>query len=277
MRGVIGSTGPMMPMTGYFNSRAEPRQWVEGNLAHWNGYFTLRGKGEVRFAGETVATTVGELLLLAPGHPRRYRIPEPAVGWEFYWLHFRTTPRLTERLDWFDPARPWQAHAVADAALRVALASQLEAAHRFNLTEPDLALREPIVEALLEAFVLRVASAVAGAGRGHAVDPRIERVLEHFHCDLAAPLNVDRLAGLAGLSRSQFCLLFRRGTGRSPQAYMEDRRLEMAAHYLRATAQPVAEVAEMVGFANPFYFTLRFRRRHGLSPSAYRARQAAPG
>jgi AraC family transcriptional regulator of arabinose operon len=264
----------MMPMTGYFNSRFEPRQWVEGNLAHWNGYFTLRGKGEVRFAAETaaetVATGVGELLLLAPGHPRAYRIPDPQMGWEFYWLHFRMTPRLGEQLDWFDPARPWQAHGVADVSLRVELASQLEAAHRFNLAEPDLPQREAIVEALLEAFLLRVASAAASPGGARPMDPRIERVLERFHCDLAAPVNVDQLAGFAGLSRSQFCLLFRRDTGRSPQAYMEDRRLEMAAHYLRATGQPVAEVAEMVGFANPFYFTLRFRRRHGLSPSAYR-------
>jgi len=266
----------MMPMTGYFNSRSEPRRWVEGNLAHWNGYFTLRGKGEVSFPGETVATGVGELLLLAPGHHRAYRIPDPRMGWEFYWLHFRMTPRLGERLDWFDPSRRWQAHGVADVSLRVELASQLEAAHRFNLTEPDLPEREPIVEALLEAFLLRVASA-AGAGGTRTMDPRIERVLEHFHCDLATAVNVDQLAALAGLSRSQFCLLFRRGTGRSPQAYMEDRRLEMAAHYLRATGQPVAEVAEMVGFANPFYFTLRFKRRHGLNPSAYReqARRAA--
>lgn len=270
MRGVIGSTGPMMPMTGYFNSRAEPRQWVEGNLAHWNGYFTLRGKGEVRFDQETVTTGVGELLLLAPGHARSYRIPDPQTGWEFYWLHFRMTPRLGERLDWFDPAQRWQAHAVGDVSLRVELASQLEAAHRFNLTEPDLPQREPIVEALLEAFLLRVDSAPASPGGASPVDPRIERVLERFHCDLAAPVDVDRLAAFAGLSRSQFCLLFRRGTGRSPQAYMEERRLEMAAHYLRATGQPVAEVAEMVGFANPFYFTLRFRRRHGLSPSSYR-------
>lgn len=261
----------MMPMTGYFNSRFEPRQWVEGNLAHWNGYFTLRGKGEVRFAEETVATGVGELLLLAPGHARAYRIPEPRTGWEFYWLHFRTTPRLTGQLDWFDASRRCQAHAVADVSLRVALASQLEAAHHFNLTEPDLPQREPIVEALLEAFLLRVASAAARLQGARTLDPRIEHVLERFHCDLAAPVNVDRLAALAGLSRSQFCLLFRRGTGRSPQAYMEDRRLEMAAHYLRATGQPVAEVAQMVGFANPFYFTQRFGRRHGLSPSAYRS------
>ncbi|MEO3691939.1 AraC family transcriptional regulator [Roseateles sp. DJS-2-20] len=268
---MIGSTGPMMPMTGYFNSRREARGWAEGNLAHWNGYFTLRGKGEVAFDGETVQTRPGELLLLAPGHPRRYRIPEPRMGWEFYWLHFRSTPRLTSHLPWFDPATRWQLHAVADVSLRVTLATQLEAAHHFNLTEPDLPGREPIVEALLEAFLLRVAAAQARPEGAREMDPRIEQVLEQFHCELAAPFNIDRLAAHAGLSRSQFCLLFRRGTGLSPQAYMEARRLEMAAHYLRTTAQSVADVAEMVGFASPFYFTNRFRRRFGRSPSDYRA------
>jgi AraC-like DNA-binding protein len=107
-------------------------------------------------------------------------------------------------------------------------------------------------------------------GAAPAVDTRIEHVLEQFHCDNAANLNLDALSREADLSRSQFCLLFRRATGRSPQQYMEERRLEMAAHYLRTTGQSVAEVAEMVGFNDPFYFTNRFRRRFGLSPRRYR-------
>ena len=131
---------------------ARSRRWAEGNLAHWNGYFTLRGRGEVAFDGETVQTRPGELLLLAPGHPRRYRIPEPRMGWEFYWLHFRATPRLTGHLPWFDPRTALAAARGGRRVLRVTLATQLEAAHQFNLTEPDLPGREPIVEALLEAF-----------------------------------------------------------------------------------------------------------------------------
>ena len=55
---------------------------------------------------------------LAPGIGRSYRIPEPAQGWEFYWLHFRATERLRTQLDWFRPARAWQIHTVHDAPLR---------------------------------------------------------------------------------------------------------------------------------------------------------------
>ena len=102
------------------------------------------------------------------------------------------------------------------------------------------------------------------------MDPRIEQVLEQFHCRLAAPFNIDRLAAHAGLSRLAVLPAVPARHGLAPGLHGA-RRLEMAAHYLRTTAQSVADVAEMVGFASPFYFTNRFRRRFGRSPSDYRA------
>ena len=270
MRSIIGSVAPLMPMTGYFNSRDESLDWVEGNLENWNGYFTLRGTGEISYGPKTFRTGVGEFLLLSPGVHRSYRIPVPKQGWEFYWLHFRATPRLTHMLDWFDRRKTWQSHPVANVSLRVRIAALLEEAHQINLSNPDLPGRESILEAMLEALILRIAAAEAQTVSMLSIDTRIENALEHFHRDIAAPTGVNELAREAGLSRSQFCLLFRQGTGRTPQQYIEERRLEMAAYYLRTTAQSVMEVSEMVGFMNPFYFTNRFRRRFGKSPSAYR-------
>jgi transcriptional regulator GlxA family with amidase domain len=119
-------------------------------------------------------------------------------------------------------------------------------------------------------LMLRIAAAERQKVSLRSIDTRIENALEFFHRDIAAPTGLSELARQAGLSRSQFCLLFRQGTGRTPQQYVEERRLEMAAYYLRTTAQSVAEVSETVGFANPFYFTNRFRRRFGKSPRAYR-------
>jgi AraC-like DNA-binding protein len=184
---------------------------------------------------------------------------------------------MTHCLDWFDRARPWQIHRVTDIPMRSAVTAQIEDLHRLNLTEPDLPGREPIVEAMLEAALLRVAAAGHRASSPRTVDARIERALEHFHCDIAAPNDVDTMARRAGLSRSQFCLLFRRGTGSAPQAYIEERRLDMAAFHLRTTAKSVGEISGLVGFSNPFYFTNRFSRRFGSSPSAYRANRRGAG
>ncbi len=142
---------------------------------------------------------------------------------------------------------------------------------QINLVNPDLHGREAILEAMLEALILRIAAAETQAISSLCVDVRIENAMEHFHRDIAAPSGVAELARVAGLSRSQFSLLFRQGTGRTPQQYVEERRLEMAAYYLRTTALSVTEVSAMVGFENPFYFTNRFRRRFEKSPTRYRA------
>ena len=260
-----------MPMTGYFNSRDEELDWVEGNLKDWNAYFTLRGAGQIRLGDTDLATGVGELLLFSPGVPRSYRIPDSKQGWEFYWLHFRATPRLKHTLDWFSAKGAWQTHFVADVSLRVRLASMLAEVHQINLVNPDLPGREAILEAMLEALILRIAAAETQNVSTLSVDPRIANAMEHFHRDIAAPGGVNELARVAHLSRSQFSLLFRQGTGRTPQQYVEERRLEMAAYYLRTTAMSVTEVSAMVGFENPFYFSNRFRRRFQKSPTLYRA------
>jgi AraC family transcriptional regulator of arabinose operon len=271
MRYINGSAAPMMPMTGYFMSKGELLTWPEGNLANWNAYYTLQGCGEAVYANATIRTGVGDLMLLSPGVERSYRIPDPEQGWEFYWLHFRATERLLAQLDWFQPSSTWQIHTIGDASLRIQIAESLEQAHRINLTNPDLKLREAILEAMLEATILQIA---AGSKKmaTNAVDTRIEHALEHFHRNISAPASVDTLAHVAGLSRSQFNQLFRRNTGRTPQQYVEDRRLEMAAYYLKSTSLSVAEVAQKVGFDNPFYFSLRFKKRFGHSPNNHRKR-----
>lgn len=270
MRSIIGSIAPLMPMTGYFNSRYESLEWKEGNLENWNAYFTLRGTGEVIYRDAHLLTTAGDLLILSPGVSRSYRIPSPKQGWEFYWLHFRATPRMIHMLDWFHRSKRRQVHKVSSHPLRLFVAARLEEMHQLNLTNPDLSGREAILEATLEALLLRIGASEEKQVSTTPMDTRIEHALEYFHRDISAHTDLDRLAAKAGLSRSQFCLLFKQGTGVSPQQYIEERRLEMAAYYLRTTAQSVGEVAEMVGFSSPFYFSNRFHRRFHTTPTEYR-------
>jgi AraC-like DNA-binding protein len=85
------------------------------------------------------------------------------------------------------------------------------------------------------------------------------------------PLDVDDLAGAAGLSRAHFSREFRRAFGESPHAYLLTRRLERAAALLRATDRSVAEICFAVGLRSVGSFTTSFTRTYGTSPTAYRA------
>jgi AraC-like DNA-binding protein len=85
------------------------------------------------------------------------------------------------------------------------------------------------------------------------------------------PLDVDDLAGAAGLSRAHFSREFRRAFGESPHAYLLTRRMERAAALLRATDRSVADICFSVGLHSVGSFTSCFTRTYGSSPTVYRA------
>ncbi|GAA1933567.1 helix-turn-helix domain-containing protein [Kitasatospora viridis] len=87
----------------------------------------------------------------------------------------------------------------------------------------------------------------------------------------AEPLGVGDLAAAAGLSRAHFSRAFRQAFGESPHVYLLTRRLERAAHLLRFTDRPVAQICLDVGLNSLGSFTTSFTRMYGRSPAAYRS------
>ena len=88
----------------------------------------------------------------------------------------------------------------------------------------------------------------------------------------AEPLDLDRLAGAAMLSKYHFHRLFTATYGRTPAAYVSERRVERAQDLLRATNLTVTEVCVAVGFSSLGSFSSRFRELVGESPSEFQRR-----
>jgi AraC-like DNA-binding protein len=86
----------------------------------------------------------------------------------------------------------------------------------------------------------------------------------------AEPLDVDDMAGAAGLSRAHFSREFRAAFGESPHTYLLTRRMERAAALLRNTDRSVAEICLDVGLQSVGSFTTSFKRTYGMTPTAYR-------
>lgn len=82
---------------------------------------------------------------------------------------------------------------------------------------------------------------------------------------------MEKYAALCGVSETYFYRCFREWVGKSPVEYRNDLRLSHAEAMLRHTDMPVSEIAAVVGFEDPFYFSRTFSGRFGLSPRAYRA------
>lgn len=99
---------------------------------------------------------------------------------------------------------------------------------------------------------------------------RVYRALSHIHQNYEKRLTVPFLAELEHISPSRFRLLFREATGLSPMDYITVLRLNHARQLMLQTDNPLGEIARAVGYPDQLYFSRVFKKRTGLTPSAYR-------
>ncbi len=83
-------------------------------------------------------------------------------------------------------------------------------------------------------------------------------------------ITVSDLAKEANLSESHFFRRFKRQTGKSPIAYINDYRLIMGSMLLQNTNMRISAVSAKTGFKEAYYFSKQFIKKFGVSPTAYR-------
>lgn len=95
------------------------------------------------------------------------------------------------------------------------------------------------------------------------------------HCS-DSRLGVERVAEQVGISRRQLERNFRSLKHCTVRAFIEDTRMLMAARLL--VEQPRAKImviSELIGITDPNSFYRKFRLRFGVTPTAFRRKQAA--
>jgi AraC family transcriptional regulator len=114
-------------------------------------------------------------------------------------------------------------------------------------------------------------SAIALAPSNGLSPERLRRVRDYMEARLGEDLLLTVLADIACLSPYHFRRSFKRSAGVGPQRYVIQRRVERAKTLLRRTGQPLARIAQEIGFADQSHLTAVFQREIGVTPSHFRA------
>lgn len=92
----------------------------------------------------------------------------------------------------------------------------------------------------------------------------------HFHEELS----LGDMASLAGISETHLCRLFQEVLQVRPFEYLTHLRIQKAKELLQKyPTLHTAEVAHMVGYKSPSYFTMLFKQAEGITPSGFRNMQ----
>jgi AraC-like DNA-binding protein len=103
------------------------------------------------------------------------------------------------------------------------------------------------------------------APSAEGVRAAIRYLREHF----GAQITLDALSRAVYMEKCGLCKVFKKLTGQTVIAYLNNYRCEKAKEFLSA-GKTVSETALLCGFHNLSYFTKTFRQQTGKLPSAYK-------
>jgi transcriptional regulator GlxA family with amidase domain len=83
-------------------------------------------------------------------------------------------------------------------------------------------------------------------------------------------ITLDDIAASGNISKSLCNRLFHKFVGISPINYLLDFRVRKVAEYLRTTAMPLSDIAEITGFNGTSYMSEMFKKSLGVPPRVYR-------
>lgn len=102
----------------------------------------------------------------------------------------------------------------------------------------------------------------------------IDTVIKLMQDNIQQTITLKQMADFSNRSVTHFSSLFKKKTGHSPIEYFNYLKIQKACQYLTFTAMTIKEIAFCVGVEDQYYFSRVFNRLMGISPSAYRKRNA---
>jgi AraC-like DNA-binding protein len=100
---------------------------------------------------------------------------------------------------------------------------------------------------------------------------RIESTISYMKEHLDQPLRAATLASVAKMSLPHYFVIFKRCTGSTPIDYFIRLRMERARELLATTTCSVKEIAGVLGYDDPLYFSRVFKSVSQTTPTQYRS------
>ena len=133
---------------------------------------------------------------------------------------------------------------------------------------------EDVCQAYMEILIIRLmrstALAVPAESQTASSNRQCAAIRRYIDLHFKEPLTLDQLAEEGHMNKFYLSHAFKREYGVSPINYMISKRLEESKYLLAETDLSLSQIAQLLGFSSPSYFSQVFRRTQNITPMEYR-------
>lgn len=227
--------------------------------------YIASGKAHFYFHGKEEIVTAGNMVIYRPKEEQRYYY-YGVDHTEVYWVHFTGS----------DVKKILRKYGIKDDMHIIHSGTSLEYKRLFLQIIQELKLCKEDYEELTVNYLLNLLILLhrqinaKPRGKSHLLMEEMDNAVRYFHQNYSKTISIEDYAASQHMSVSWFIRNFKEYTHSTPAQYLLSLRISNAQTLLESTNYNVTEIAEIVGYDNPLYFSRIFKKQSGVSPSEFR-------
>ena len=144
----------------------------------------------------------------------------------------------------------------------------------------ELHLKRPCFEDMLplylrQLFALIQRSRLETFSAGYRPSPEVVSAIQYFNEYFSRDISIEAYAAEHHIGACWFIRSFKRYTGLTPLQYLTSIRINKAKELLQVSNYSIQEIASIVGYEDPLYFSRIFKKQTGHAPSKFQSGRGA--
>ncbi len=223
--------------------------------------YCIAGKGMIEINHQSTAMNTGKIFCIPQKKPHRY-FSDSKEPWSILWMHFSLADAALFPVADRTPViikSPEKSSLIQNHFIEL-----------FQLGEQEYSLNNFIcISQLMRALLAEVFFLKDGRSYDKQ-NQMLNKAITYMAHHIADDLSLNQIADQLTISPSYLSAVFKAYTQKAPMTYFSDLKMEQACKYLRMSELKNYEIAQKIGYKDPYYFSRAFKKKMKVSPKEYR-------
>jgi AraC-like DNA-binding protein len=251
---------------GYEKCAKNKNEIFRKDRGFWTIHFVVDGKGTLKLNGKEFNVKKNEVFILPATGELSYK-PDPTFPWQYFWFEISGTEikdlLASANIDSLNPVGSFKDEKTFEACIKEFLTILNSKFTKFNEQLNALS----IVLKIFSILIGNVKKESIGVKKNNLITPIIDYINNNF---TNADLSLSYIANKFYVNASYLSRLFAANVGTSLSKYIIQLRMHKSVSLLLSDEYSISEIAIIVGYNDPLYFSTEFKKFFALSPLKYK-------